>query len=67
MFVHGALKQCFRCARARWPMLSESVQVDPSEAIQLELDDEEDSPVAEWFYDHKVPLALTFSGRMHRV
>ena len=29
------------------------LDVEPLEAIQLELDPEEDSPVYEWFYDHK--------------
>ena len=29
------------------------LNVDPAEAVQLELDEEEDSAVAEWFYDHK--------------
>lgn len=34
------------------------LDVDPLEAIQIDLDPEEDGPVAEWFYDHK-PLADT--------
>lgn len=34
------------------------LDVDPLEPIQLELDEEEDSAVYEWFYDHK-PLAKT--------
>ncbi len=29
------------------------LDVEPLEAIQLEMDDEEDKPIAEWFYDHK--------------
>ncbi len=29
------------------------LDVEPLEAICLELDDEEDKPIAEWFYDHK--------------
>ncbi|KAI8804010.1 NUC071 domain-containing protein [Cladochytrium replicatum] len=29
------------------------LDVDPLEAIQMELDEEEDKPVYEWFYDHK--------------
>ena len=29
------------------------LDVDPLEAIQMELDPEEDSPVYDWFYDHK--------------
>ncbi|KAL3690748.1 hypothetical protein R1sor_004399 [Riccia sorocarpa] len=34
------------------------LDVDPLEAIQLELDEEEDSAVYDWFYDHK-PLVKT--------
>uniref|UniRef100_A0A0E0HA11 MPN domain-containing protein n=1 Tax=Oryza nivara TaxID=4536 RepID=A0A0E0HA11_ORYNI len=34
------------------------LDVEPLEAIQLELDEEEDSAVHEWFYDHK-PLVKT--------
>ncbi|KAI0492527.1 hypothetical protein KFK09_026800 [Dendrobium nobile] len=34
------------------------LDVDPLEAIQLELDEEEDSAVYTWFYDHK-PLVKT--------
>ncbi|TKR57590.1 hypothetical protein L596_030271 [Steinernema carpocapsae] len=34
------------------------LDVEPLEAIQLELDGEEDDQVREWFYDHK-PLAKT--------
>ncbi|KAJ0966420.1 hypothetical protein J5N97_027558 [Dioscorea zingiberensis] len=34
------------------------LDVDPLEAIQLELDEEEDSAVYAWFYDHK-PLVKT--------
>ena len=34
---------------------SENVlDVEPLEAIQMELDDEEDAPVYEWLYDHKL-------------
>jgi pre-mRNA-processing factor 8 len=29
------------------------LDVEPMEAIQLELDEEEDAPVYEWFYDHR--------------
>lgn len=29
------------------------LDVEPLEAIQMELDLEEDKPVMEWFYDHK--------------
>ncbi|ODN04627.1 Pre-mRNA-processing-splicing factor 8 [Orchesella cincta] len=32
------------------------LDVEPLEAIQIELDADEDAPVAEWFYDHK-PLS----------
>ena len=32
------------------------LDVEPLEAIQLELDEEEDAPIIDWFYDHK-PLA----------
>ncbi|PAA59458.1 hypothetical protein BOX15_Mlig008656g1, partial [Macrostomum lignano] len=34
------------------------LDVEPQEAVQLELDPEEDGPVAEWFYEHK-PLVGT--------
>jgi len=34
------------------------LDVDPLEPIQLELDEEEDSAVYTWFYDHK-PLVKT--------
>lgn len=34
------------------------LDVEPLEAIQIELDPEEDRPVADWFYDHK-PLSDT--------
>ena len=34
------------------------LDVEPLEAICMDLDPEEDGPVAEWFYDHK-PLADT--------
>ena len=34
------------------------LDVEPLEAIQMELDSEEDKPVMEWFYDHK-PLLDT--------
>lgn len=29
------------------------LDVEPLEAIQIELDGEEDSPVVKWFYEHK--------------
>ncbi|RKP19772.1 PROCN-domain-containing protein, partial [Rozella allomycis CSF55] len=35
------------------------LDVEPLEAIQLELDEEEDGPVAEWFYDHKALIETT--------
>ena len=34
------------------------LDVEPLEAIQIDLDPEEDSPVYDWFYDHK-PLVDT--------
>ena len=34
------------------------LDVEPLEAIQMEMDPEEDSAVHEWFYDHK-PLVGT--------
>lgn len=34
------------------------LDVEPLEAIQIDLDSEEDSAVAKWFYDHK-PLVNT--------
>ena len=34
------------------------LDVEPLEAICMDLDPEEDGPVAEWFYDHK-PLTDT--------
>lgn len=36
------------------------LDVEPLEAIQIELDEDEDGPVCEWFYDHK---ALQFEGK----
>ena len=33
-------------------------EVDPHEAIELELDEEEDAPIIKWFYDDK-PLLHT--------
>lgn len=47
------------------------LDVEPLEAIQLELDPEEDAPVLDWFYDHQplkdnrkyVPLAAQLTGR----
>lgn len=46
------------------------LDVEPLEAIQLELDPEEDAPVLDWFYDHQplkdsrkcVPLLIPFWG-----
>lgn len=46
------------------------LDVEPLEAIQLELDPEEDAPVLDWFYDHQplkdsrkcVPLLIPFRG-----
>ena len=29
------------------------LDVEPLEAIQMELDPEEDGPIFDWFYDHK--------------
>jgi len=34
------------------------LDVEPLEAVQMELDEDEDQPVLEWFYDHK-PLEKT--------
>ena len=34
------------------------MQVEPLEAIQMELDEEEDNAVFDWFYDHN-PLKFT--------
>jgi pre-mRNA-processing factor 8 len=34
------------------------LDVEPLEAIQMELSEEDDNEVREWFYDHK-PLAKT--------
>lgn len=47
------------------------LDVEPLEAIQLELDPEEDAPVLDWFYDHQplkdnrkyVVVVAQFSGR----
>ncbi|QRW12531.1 pre-mRNA-processing-splicing factor 8 [Ceratobasidium sp. AG-Ba] len=43
------------------------LDVDPLEAIQLNLNEEEDSPIFEWFYDHR-PLVDTpsVSGEAYR-
>ena len=39
----------------------------PVEAINLELDPEEDGPVAEWFYDHKALVDTPFvNGSTYR-
>ena len=38
--------------------------VDPLEAIELELDEEEDGPVYGWLYDNK-PLQVGVRARMH--
>jgi pre-mRNA-processing factor 8 len=38
------------------------LSVDPSEPVQLELDDNEDRHVAEWFYEHK---ALQYSSMVN--
>jgi len=40
------------------PPLPLLLQVEPLEPIQMELDPEDDAPVAPWFYDHK-PLVGT--------
>lgn len=47
------------------------LDVEPLEAIQLELDPEEDAPVLDWFYDHQplkdnrkcVAVVPQFTGR----
>lgn len=47
------------------------LDVEPLEAIQLELDPEEDAPVLDWFYDHQplkdnrkyVAVVAQFTGR----
>lgn len=47
------------------------LDVEPLEAIQLELDPEEDAPVLDWFYDHQplkdnrkcVAVVPEFAGR----
>lgn len=47
------------------------LDVEPLEAIQLELDPEEDAPVLDWFYDHQplkdnrkyVAVIAPFTGR----
>lgn len=47
------------------------LDVEPLEAIQLELDPEEDAPVLDWFYDHQplkdnrkyVVVVAQFTGR----
>ena len=40
------------------------LDVEPLEAIQMDLDRDEDSPVHEWFYDHKplIDSGLIFFG-----
>lgn len=43
------------------------VDVDPLEAIQMELDSEEDAAVHEWFYDHKPLVGTKFiNGSTYR-
>lgn len=36
------------------------LDVEPLEAIQIELDSEEDGAVAEWFYDHKALVGTKY-------
>lgn len=40
------------------------LDVEPLEAITMELDDEEDAAVAEWFYDHKVRFFSSFTSTL---
>ena len=43
------------------------LDVEPLEAIQLEMDDEEDKPIFDWFYDHKPLLDTQFvNGSTYR-
>ncbi|RHN38913.1 putative JAB1/MPN/MOV34 metalloenzyme domain, ribonuclease H-like domain, PRO8NT [Medicago truncatula] len=59
-------RRCFK--RMRFPPFDDEepvidyadnlLEVEPLEAIHLELDEEEDGPVFDWFYDHK-PLVKT--------
>ncbi|KNE87676.1 hypothetical protein PSTG_18933, partial [Puccinia striiformis f. sp. tritici PST-78] len=37
------------------------LDTEPLEAIQMDLDEEEDAPVFDWFYDHK-PLTKKYKG-----
>ena len=39
------------------------LDVEPLEAIQMELDPDEDGPIFDWFYDHKGILGNQFSNR----
>lgn len=41
------------------------LDVEPLEAIQIDLDTEEDAAVAKWFYDHK-PLVNTRYVKMYK-
>ena len=38
------------------------LDVEPLEAIQMELDPDEDGPIFDWFYDHKGILENEFSS-----
>ncbi|KAJ3204221.1 Pre-mRNA-processing-splicing factor 8 [Entophlyctis luteolus] len=43
------------------------IDVDPLEAIQMDLDEDEDAPVIEWFYDHQPLLGTKFiNGTTYR-
>ena len=37
------------------------LDVEPLEAIQMELDPDEDGPIFDWFYDHKGMFEKQFS------
>jgi len=61
-------RRCFK--RMRFPPFDDEepvidyadnlLDVEPLEAIHLELDEEEDGPVFDWFYDHKPLLKTKF-------
>lgn len=36
------------------------LDVEPLEAIQIELDQDEDYAIAKWFYDHKTLVSVIF-------
>lgn len=57
---HPPTLTCLKSSRAQPPLdyADNILDVDPLEAIEMELDEDEDAAVFEWFYDHQ-PLKYT--------